>query len=342
MGFDGTRAVAPGKLLRIMDRPIPLPESPATSTSGALAVVTAFTVWGVLPLFFVLLSHVDATEILAQRVLWALVAVVLIKVLLGQGKDLKRIFESRQSIQTFALSSLLIGGNWLIFIYGMKTGQVLQSSLGYFICPLMNVALGIVLFGERLRPARAWAVGLATAAVLLLIAFHGQVPYIALSLAATFAFYGVLRKQAKVDPITALYGDTIFLVPLALPFLAYLAYQGNSAFLNEGWLDRGLLMALAPITIVPLGLFAFGAKRLDLATVGFAQYIAPSLQFVVAVFVLHEPFSGVQLGAFSLIWIALALYSADTLAVRRKYQAPRQTVAQPVAVAQWVEQGCTK
>jgi len=295
-------------------------DSSRRAAIGALSVITAFTVWGILPLFFVLIAHVGAMEILAQRVLWALLAVVALKYALGQSRDLYALLSHRKTAITFAVSALLIGANWLIFVYGMKTGQVLQSSLGYFICPLLNVLLGVAFFGERLRPARALAVGLAFAAVALLVVLHGSIPYIALSLAGTFALYGLIRKQTAVDPITALFGDTIFLLPLALPYLGYLAYTGNSAFIAGGLVDKGYLMALAPITIIPLGLFAVGAKRLDLATLGFAQYIAPSLQFIIAVFILSEPFSTVQFMAFSLIWLALALYSADALAVRRKVQ----------------------
>ena len=279
--------------------------------AGVGFAVGAFVSWGLLPLYFQLVKHVSPPELLAQRVFWTFLTVLGIQAALGRLGGLRALVRDRRAVFAWLASSLLIGSNWLIFVYAATTGHVLETSLGYFICPLLNVLLGVVLLGERLTAARTVAVGLAGAAVAVLIAFYAKPPLIALSLAASFAVYGFLRKQLQADALTGLLGDTLFLVPPALAYLAYSAVQGENIFLIGTNTERVLIYLLAPITLIPLGMFAAGAKRLPLATLGFVQYLAPSISFLCAVFLLREPFTAPQLAAFVLIWLGLLLYSVD-------------------------------
>lgn len=290
------------------EAPITVREHPLTGVGFAVA---AFVTWGLLPLYFQLLKHVTPMELLAQRVFWTFVTVLLIQAALGRLGDLRALVQDKRAVFAWVASSLLIGSNWLIFVYAATHGQVLQTSLGYFICPLLNVLLGVLLLGERLTPARTAAVGLAGAAVALLIFVYAQLPLIALSLAGTFAGYGFLRKHLKADPLTGLLGDTLFLMPAALAYLLNSTAHGENLFVSGNNTERLLLYLLAPITLIPLGMFAAGARRLPLATLGFAQFLAPSISFLCAVFLLREPFTTPQLLAFTLIWAGLALYTLD-------------------------------
>jgi chloramphenicol-sensitive protein RarD len=278
---------------------------------GIACAVGAFVSWGLLPLYFQWLKHIPPMEILAERIWWTFVTVLLVQAALGRLGGLRALVQNRRTVLAWLASSLCIGANWLIFVYAATHGQVLETSLGYFICPLLNVLLGVAVLGERLTGARILAVGLAACAVGVLIVFYAKLPLIALSLAASFAVYGLLRKQLKADPLTGLLGDTLFLVPAAIAYLAVGVSHGENSFLSGNNTDRILLYLLAPITLIPLGLFAAGAQRLPLATVGFVQYLAPTISFLCAIFVLHEPFTTPQLVAFALIWSGLALYTAD-------------------------------
>ncbi len=290
-------------------------EHPLTGVGFA---VGAFVSWGLLPLYFQLLKHISPAELLAQRIFWTFLTVLGIQAALGRLGDLRALVRDKRAVLAWLASSLLIGSNWLIFVYAATHGQVLETSLGYFICPLLNVLLGVVLLGERLTPARTLAVVLAAAAVGVLIVFYAKLPLIALSLAGSFAVYGFLRKQLQADALTGLLGDTLFLVPVALIYLANSTVQGANQFLIGTNTERVLLYLLAPITLIPLGMFAAGARRLPLATLGFVQYLAPSISFLCAIFVLREPFTTPQMVAFLLIWVGLVLYSVDAWRSRSK------------------------
>jgi chloramphenicol-sensitive protein RarD len=211
----------------------------------------------------------------------------------------------------FLASAALLSGNWLIYIYGVATHQTVETSLGYFINPLLNVALGMVLFHERLRPAQLVALALGTLAVAILVVATGTVPWIALSLAVTFASYGLFRKIAPADAIVGLSIETMLLTPPALAYLAYLAASGQLTMLSSDGATCGLLLASGVITTVPLLCFGQAARSVPLSTLGFMQFIAPSMQFVLAVTILGEPLSMVKLVSFICIWVALAIYSID-------------------------------
>jgi len=285
--------------------------------TGLLWGLSAYFMWGFIVFYFKAVGHVPALEVLAHRVVWSL---VLLGVLLGfRGRwreNLATAFKPRV-LAVLALSTALIAVNWFTFILAVANQQTLQASLGYFINPLVNVLLGFVVLRERLTPLRWVSVGLATAAVVLLIVQQGAVPVVALVLAFSFGFYGLLRKIMPVDSLVGLTVETKMLLPLAIGYLVWLQTRGEIVF---GSLDRStdaLLILAGVVTAIPLLCFANGARRMDYATMGLLQYIAPTLQFAIAVKVFGEPLHPVQLAAFSLIWIGLGIYSFDALRVRR-------------------------
>lgn len=273
--------------------------------------------WGLAPIYFKWVAVVPASEIVAHRVLWSVLLLGLIVTFRRQWGRVLAVFASRRLLATLALSAVLNGANWLIFVWAIAHDQVLETSLGYFINPLLSVLLGRLFLGERLRPWQMIAVLIATAGVLWRIVGVGHLPVVALMLALTFGFYGLLRKRAAVDAITGLLVETLLVLPLAVGWLLWRVHTG------EAWIGRDLsvevLLPLAGIvTTVPLTLFAMGARRLPLATLGFLQYLAPSISFCLAVFVFKEAFDTARLLGFALIWLALMLYSADLWRASRR------------------------
>lgn len=283
---------------------------------GILAALAAFTIWGLAPLYFKAVGTVPADEIVAHRVLWSVVFLAVLVGLKRQGPALRAVLGNRRLLGTLLVTALLTGSNWLVFVWAVTHDRVLEGSLGYFINPLLSVLLGRLFLGERLRPLQQLAVAIAAAGVVWRIAAVGAVPWIALFLALTFGIYGLLRKRTPVDAIVGLCVETVLVLPLALGWLAWLGSTGELRFGHDARID--LLLPLAGVlTATPLMLFAFGARRLPLATVGFLQYLAPSLNFLLAIFIFHEPFDSARLLGFVIIWCALALYTADLLRANR-------------------------
>jgi chloramphenicol-sensitive protein RarD len=283
------------------------------------AALAAFVTWGLAPLYFRALDGVPPFEIVAHRILWSAVLLTLMLAFLpftGGFARVRGVLRQPRLLALLALTSLLTGSNWLVFIWAIDAGRLLEASLGYFINPLVSVALGALFLGERLRPLQAVAVAIACAGVGWRIWQLGSLPWIPLFLAGTFGLYGLLRKRAPVDAVGGLFIETLVIAPLALAWLLWLQGTGGLAF-GAGTTADWLLPLTSVITAVPLMLFAVGARRLPLATVGFLQYIAPSLNFLVAVLLFREPFDTTQLVGFALIWLALALYSADLLRASR-------------------------
>ncbi|THF61962.1 EamA family transporter RarD [Pseudothauera nasutitermitis] len=280
-----------------------------------LAGLAAFTIWGLAPLYFKAVASVPPMEVVAHRVIWsALFLAALLACWLGFG-GLARLRAQPRLVGLLALTATLTGGNWLVFVWAISADRLLEASLGYFINPLVSVLLGRLFLGERLRPLQQLAVGLACAGVLWRIGQVGT-PWIALFLALTFGFYGLLRKRAPVDAATGLFVETLITAPLALGYLLWLGAAGTLSF-GHGAHTDWLLPIAGVLTAVPLMLFAVGAQRLPLSTVGFLQYLAPTLNFLIAVLVFREPFDAGQLIGFVLIWVALAVYSADMLRAGR-------------------------
>jgi len=288
-----------------------------SATTGLLAGVAAFLIWGLAPIYFNQLQGIPAAEILAHRSIWSLGLALLIMLLLGKLPDLVRTLRNGKKMRTLALTTALIGGNWLVFIWAINNGHLLESSLGYYINPLINIVLGVLFLGERLRRLQWLAVALAVMGIVHELWQFGRIPVIALFLACSFALYGLARKRAPVESLTGLAIETLYMLPVALIYLLWSA-SPTSNLIHNGWELNSLLILAGPVTLVPLLLFTIAARRLNLSTVGFLQYIGPSLMLVVATQILGEPFGEDKLTTFMFVWLGLAIYSIDALAQKRK------------------------
>ena len=296
----------------------------ATSTaaakhrSGLIAAIGAFAFWGVFPLYLNLLAAVPALEILAQRIVWCCVFVIGWVAARGELGAIRAALANRGTRLRLAATGVLISINWLTYVWAINNGHVIDASLGYFINPLVSVALGVVVLSERLNRAQWTAVGLAAAGVLYLAIVTGRPPWISLVLAMSFGLYGLIRKVVAVDSLPALATETLLLTPLAAGYLLWLGARGAGAFGQLGVPTDLLLLGSGIATAVPLAMFAYGARRIPLSTVGLTQYLAPSMQFLLGVFFFDEPFPRARAIGFILIWCALAIYAADGLRRSRR------------------------
>lgn len=278
---------------------------------GVLHAALAYVAWGLFPLYFRQVAAVPALEIVLHRTVWSLAFVLVVLAVLRRWAWLPVALRQPRLVAVSAASALLLAANWLTYVWAVNNGHVIDSSLGYFINPLVYVLLGRVVLGERLRGAQWAAVALAAAGVLWLALQTGRLPWIALALAASFGFYGLLRKTAPLGSLEGLTIETLLLAPPALALLGVAAWQGRGALAGGDAATIAWLLLAGPLTAVPLLLFASGARRVSLATLGLLQYIGPTLQFLLGVWLFREPFGAGQLAGFVLIWLALALYSAD-------------------------------
>ena len=278
--------------------------------SGVLYAALAFAWWGLFPLYFRIVTTVPAPEILAHRIVWSLVFLLGVLALRRQWAWLARVLRQPKVLAVFSASALLLATNWLTYLWAVNNGHVIDASLGYFITPLVNVLLGYTLLHERPRRAQWIALTLATLGVLWLTLAVGRLPWIALVLAASFGAYGLMRKVAVLGPLEGLTLESLLLTPAALLALGFWAAQGSGRFPAPDALTNLWLVAFGPITAVPLLLFAAGARRLPLTTLGLLQYIGPTIQFAIGVWVFREPFTATRLVGFGCIWLALLLYSA--------------------------------
>lgn len=283
---------------------------------GLLYGVLAYGLWGIFPVYFKAVSDVAPTELLAHRILWAVPLLALLVVRERHAGDLLRALRHPRTRTTLLVTTGLIAINWLVYIHAIVTNRILEGSLGYFINPLVNVALGVVVLHERLTATKKLAVALAAAGVLWLTLGVGQLPWISLTLAFSFALYGLLRKLVPVGALVGLTVETMLLFPWMLGYLAWREASGTAAFLERGIGIDLLLILAGPLTAVPLLFFTGAARRLPLATLGFLQYLAPSLQFLLAVFVYGEPLDATRLVAFLFIWAALAVFAVSAVRAR--------------------------
>jgi chloramphenicol-sensitive protein RarD len=288
------------------------------SPQGVALATSAFLIWGLSPIYWKALAGVPAFEILMHRMIWSFVFLAPLVLLQGHLKDLIGALTSGRTLLILFLTTLIVGGNWFLYIWAINSDHILQTSLGYYITPLVNVLLGVVFLKERLRRLQLVAVGLAAVGVTYLTLSYGQFPWVALALAFSFGFYGLIRKVASVGPLVGLTVETLLLSIPASAYLLYLDHAGRGAFLHEGTTISLMLMGAALVTGLPLLLFTMGTKLLRLATVGFLQYIAPSCTFLLAVFIYHEPLVPSQLFTFGMIWTALAIYSYDSVQQYRR------------------------
>ncbi|MAX33618.1 chloramphenicol-sensitive protein RarD [Onishia taeanensis] len=293
-----------------------LPRDPE-ATKGVTFGLGAYVMWGCFPLFFALLDGVPAFEILLHRVLWSCLFLVIVVSALSRWSPVIGALKQPKRLGRVLACAVLIGANWGIYIYAVESRQVLQASLGYFLTPLVNVALGMLVLRERMHRLQGVAVILAGVAIAIQLLGLGELPWITLALAFSFGTYGLLRKQVPLDGLSGLFVETLLLFPLALVAVAWLGAQGNGHFL-ESPAKTALLITSGVITALPLLAFAGAARRLRLATLGFLMYINPSIQFGIALLVFHEPLAPLQLVSFLIIWLGLALYSWSAWSSRNR------------------------
>lgn len=290
----------------------PPSSAPVNKRAGVAYGLAAYLAWGFIPFYFKAVASVPPLEVLSHRILWSLVFLGLILGSQGRIPEIRGFLRDGRTMRLMAVTTVLIAVNWLVFIWAVFHDRLLEASLGYFINPLVNVLLGYLFLQERLRRWQAVAVALAFFGVAWLAAGTGTVPWIALILAFSFGCYGLLRKVARPGGLTGLAVETLLLAPLAGGWLVFSFLRGELVFGVQGLGPSLWLAAAGPVTALPLIWFAEGARRLRLATIGFLQYLAPSLQFLLAVAVFGENFGMVQLASFGMIWAALLLYSIDT------------------------------
>jgi chloramphenicol-sensitive protein RarD len=279
------------------------------ATRGMLFAVAAYGLWGFAPVYWKLLDAAPAAELLAHRVVWSLAVGVLLIGVTRRWRELAAALRSRRLLLPILASSVLISLNWLIFLAAVNSGRVLATALGYFLNPLVTVLLGVVFLGERLTRGQVFAVAIGAAGVTFWAVELGEAPWIALSLAASFGLYGLVRKVASVGPLVGFALETLLLAPPCLVYLAWLASQDAMALAREGPGVKALVAGAGVITAAPLLCFTSAAQRLPLATLGFLQYLAPSISFLLAVGLYGEPFGHTQAIAFACVWVALALFS---------------------------------
>ena len=279
---------------------------------GILAAGTAFTLWGVFPLYLRLLKQVPSLEILSHRVLWSVVLLMGLLAIRRQWDWLESVRARPRIILTFVASALMVATNWVVYIWSVNHDHIIDASLGYFITPLFNVLFGIGL-GERLRLTQWLAVALAACGVIWLTVSAGQLPWIGLVIAVTFSLYGLLRKTAALGALEGLSIETLVLLPAASLFLLLPNAGSSHAFGSDVTLTL-LLISAGPVTAIPLLMFAYGARRIPLSLMGLLQYIGPSIQLLIGVWLFNEPFGGNNLIGFALIWLGLLIYSGDSLA----------------------------
>jgi chloramphenicol-sensitive protein RarD len=285
--------------------------------TAMLQAALAFVTWGLYPLYFLLIPKVGALEVVLHRSTWALLLMLCILAWQGRWSWLSETLKQPKRLWMFSASALLLSTNWLLYVYAVQHGHVADASLGYFINPLLNVLLGVLVLRERLRPLQWLAVALAAFGVMWLTWQAGKLPWIALALACSFALYGLIRKTASLGALEGLALENMLLAPLVLPALLWLSYTQAGVLFNGPPSQLGWLMLGGPLTALPLLLFAAGARKLPLATLGMLQYIGPTLQLILAVWVFHEPFSHQRFIGFAFIWTALLVMSADGLGLMR-------------------------
>jgi chloramphenicol-sensitive protein RarD len=283
------------------------------SLKGFICAASAFLIWGLSPIYWKTLNGVPPFEIVLHRVVWSFLFLLPLVLVQHRTAEFLSALKNPRALLTLLATTVFVSTNWLLFIWAVNNGLVLQASLGYYINPLFSVLLGVVFLGEKLRPAQILAVLTAGAGVLYLTLSLGQFPWVALTLAFTFGLYGLVRKITPVSALVGLAVETLLLFPPAVGYLTYLHATHKGAFLRASLSTDLLLMASALATALPLLLFTLGARRLHLSTLGFMQYLVPSCFFLFAVFVFKEPISWIQIWTFVMIWTALATYSIDSV-----------------------------
>lgn len=290
----------------------------SAAASGGLSAAAAFLIWGTVPVYWKQMQHIAATELIAHRIVWSLVFLVGVVAWQRGFAALRPGLGSARALGHNLLASVMLTLNWGVYVWGVNHGHVIETSLGYFLVPLCNVAVGALLLREKLRPPQWAAIALAAAGVALLLVRVGHIPWIALSLATTWTTYGLLKKKSPLGPIAGLTVETLLVFPFAAALLLWWHHTGEGALGRVDGRTQAFVLSAGVVTAVPLLLFAHGAQRIRLTTLGLLQYIGPTVQFLIGLLLYREPFDTARLQAFVLIWIGLAVYSADTLWTQRR------------------------
>ncbi|MFN3741715.1 MAG: EamA family transporter RarD [Anaerolineales bacterium] len=294
---------------------------------GFLYALGAYTIWGLFPVYWKSLHQVPAIELIGHRIFWSFLTLLGVLTFSGQVGVFWYHLTQARIRRFYLIAALLIGLNWLVYVWGVNSNHIVETSLGYFINPLLSVLLGVLILRERLRPFQWLPVGVATAGVLYLTVIYGRIPWIALTLACTFALYGLVKKLAPLNSLHGLSLETALLFPLAFAYLLYREINRQAAFLHSDTITTLLLLGAGLVTTVPLLMFASAAQRIPLSAIGLMQYIAPTLQFLIGVAVYREPFSRPHLIGFSLVWMALALFAAESLWQEHRKRQRKEPVA---------------
>ncbi|AZI58724.1 EamA family transporter RarD [Nakamurella antarctica] len=291
---------------------------------GVLYGLTAYVLWGAFPLYFPLLQPGSALEILSHRVVWSFVTMAIVLLVVRRWRTFSQL-----PIKVWAqicAAAVFIAANWGIYIYAVNNGHVVEAALGYFINPLVSVCLGVLVLKERLRPLQWTALAVAASAVVVIVVDTGQIPWLSLGLAASFATYGLIKKVVPLRATESLGAESMVLMPVALGYLIYLQISGGSNLLTNGPWHVALLASAGLVTVVPLAAFAMAAPRLPLSTMGFLQYLTPVLQFLLGILVFQEQMPPARWIGFIIIWCALALYTFDALRAQKRAPRNRQAV----------------
>jgi chloramphenicol-sensitive protein RarD len=292
-------------------------ENDAAARRGFFLALTAYSFWGLLPFYMKAVAHLPLVEVIANRVVWSVPIAAAALVWLGRTADFKAAIRNPRMLAMAALTAVIISVNWGVYVWAIAVGRTVETALGYYINPLVNIVVGAVLLGERLNRSQRAAVVLAAVAVVILTVEGGKLPWVSLALALSFAAYGYFRKTLPIGPSQGFLLEVCLLAIPALIYIAWTIATGTDHLVSGSAADLALLVGCGPITAVPLLFFAFGARLLRLSTLGIMQYIAPTIVFLIAVFVFHEPFGMVDAVAFGLIWMALAIYSWSMFAGRK-------------------------
>ncbi len=296
---------------------VPVDAAATDVRNGVLAALAAYLLWGFLPLLFKLVETAGSVLIVAERTVWSLVLLAVILAMTGGFGEVRALFADRRRALGTLLSAVLLAGNWLLYVWAVETGQVLEASFGYFINPLINVLMGMVLLGERQNRLQTISILIATVAIVIQAVALGTVPFIALGLALSFGFYGYFRKTAQLGPASGLFAETAMLTPAALAFIGYSLITTGPGVHADPYLMMWLVLT-GPATAIPLLLFAYAVRRLRLTTIGMFQYLAPSIQFLLAVFLFGEHLNGLRLLSFALIWVSLVVFTYDSFRQRSR------------------------
>jgi len=284
---------------------------------GILNGLAAYAMWGFFPIYWKYLHNVPALQVIGHRIGWSFILLTIFIVLSRQWNDFRSAALHPKVIGIYAIASVLLSINWLVYVWGVNAGFIVETSLGYFINPLLSVSLGVLFLRERLRPAQWIPVGIAALGVIYLTAIYGRLPWIALSLAFSFGFYGLVKKLAPLGSLYGLTLETGIVFPIALVYLLVVEFSGTGSFFHADALTNTLLIGAGVVTTIPLLMFASAARQIPLSVVGLLQYIAPTLQFLIGVFLYKEPFDRAHFIGFAIVWVALIIFWVENYLSRR-------------------------